>query len=358
MKIKTLVLASAALLVATSAAEAGYYAGADVGIAMPKKEKLNEGGYKTSFKADDGFVGDIIGGYNFGNNIRAELDLGMRRYSMDKVANVQAGGRINSYALTANVFYDFNNKTKLTPFLGIGAGAARTKMKINDASLVNSALVGSKSDTSTKFAMQGTAGIAYKITDALSASLAYRYFTTLNQKFESAEYDLISHEVLFGLRYEFGACKKNAENEVKESAVPVVAAAAPAVAAAAAESDVYAITPKNVWDAYAPIEGSKEYTLYFRNNSYFISDSDKKILADAVAEYNKLGNVKIKIDGSADALGTAKYNKALSERRALATEQALVEMGIDAGEILTRGEGIIGTKPNPSNRRVDIYFAK
>ena len=105
-------------------------------------------------------------------------------------------------------------------------------------------------------------------------------------------------------------------------------------------------------------EGSKEYTLYFRNNSYFISDSDKKILADAVAEYNKLGNVKIKIDGSADALGTAKYNKALSGRRALATEQALVEMGIDAGEILTRGEGIIGTKPNPSNRRVDIYFAK
>ncbi len=359
MNVKTLVLATAALLVASSAAEAGFYVGADAGLAFPKREKFNEGGNKTAFKMNDGFVGDLIGGYDFGNNIRTELDFGFRRYSMNSIAGVDAGKRLDSYALTGNVFYDFKNDTKFTPFLGVGAGAARNKMKVSDASLVSSALSGAKSSSSTRFAMQGTAGVAYQLTDALSASLAYRYFTTLNQKFDHAKYDLVSHELLLGLRYEFGACSKDNGKNAKSSSVPVVAAAAPAVAAAVAETDKYAISPKNVWNAYnTPVDGAKEYTIYFKNNSANISESDKKILAEAAKEYKKLGNVKIKIDGSADALGTAKYNKGLSERRALATEKALVAMGIDAGEILTRGEGIVGTQPNPSNRRVDITFAK
>ena len=358
MNIKTLILASAALLTVSSVAEAaGFYAGADLGLAIPKKEKIHYEGQKVNYQLNDGFVGDIIGGYDFGNNIRTELDLGFRRYSMDKVAGTEVGGRVNSYALTANAFYDFNNSTKLTPFLGAGVGIARNKVKVNDASLINPVLTGSKSDSSTKFAAQGTAGVAYKITDSITASLAYRYFTTLSQRFEKAKYDLVSHEILLGFRYDFGTCKNGAKGDATESAVPVVAAVSPAVAAAA-EKDKYAITPAEVWDAYAPIDGAKEYTIYFKNNSDFISASDKKVLADAVAEYEKMGNVKIKLDGSADALGTPAYNLGLSKRRALATEKALAEMGVDAGNILTRGEGIVGKNPNPMNRRVDIMFAK
>ena len=355
MNIKALFLASAGLLAFSTTAQAAYYVGADVGLAVPIDEKLNECGYKTEFKMDNGFVGDIVAGYDFGNNIRTELDFGYRRYSMDELGGVKVGGRMTSYALTANVFYDFNNSTAITPFIGVGAGIARNKLEIRD-------VAGKESDTSTKFAMLGTAGISYDITDNVKASLAYRYFTSLNQDFNDAQYDLISHEILFGLRYEFGACKQAAEtvSTPKEETKPVVAAAAPSVAAAAAasETDKYAISPENVWNAYTPIDGAKEYTLYFRNNSDFISDSDKKILAEVVNEYKNYGNVKIKIDGAADALGTQKYNKKLSQRRALATEKALVEMGVDAAEILTHGEGIIGTKPNPKNRRVDIVFAK
>jgi len=58
-----------------------------------------------------------------------------------------------------------------------------------------------------------------------------------------------------------------------------------------------------------------------------------------VAAYVKANPGKLVIEGHCDERGTAEYNRALGERRALAARDALTKLGIDAGRISTVSYG-------------------
>lgn len=60
---------------------------------------------------------------------------------------------------------------------------------------------------------------------------------------------------------------------------------------------------------------------------------------ETVAAYLKSNPGKLVIEGHCDERGTAEYNRALGERRALAARDELVKLGVDAGRMTTISYG-------------------
>jgi OOP family OmpA-OmpF porin len=65
-----------------------------------------------------------------------------------------------------------------------------------------------------------------------------------------------------------------------------------------------------------------------------------RTLDDIVALMNANPDMRIKIEGHTDNIGTIDYNKALSDRRAMAAKNYLVGKGIAADRIMTEGIGL------------------
>ncbi len=85
-------------------------------------------------------------------------------------------GTSTTYSVMANVWYDFDVGQKWRPYVGGGAGWARTKDKI-DFSL-NGTLESHLETDGSGFAWQLGAGITYPIADNVNLGIGYRYFRT------------------------------------------------------------------------------------------------------------------------------------------------------------------------------------
>jgi outer membrane protein OmpA-like peptidoglycan-associated protein len=66
----------------------------------------------------------------------------------------------------------------------------------------------------------------------------------------------------------------------------------------------------------------------------------------------------IRIEGHTDQTGSEQYNMALSERRANAVKNALVQKGVDPGRIMAVGMGECCpvSSDNAANRRVSMVL--
>ncbi len=84
--------------------------------------------------------------------------------------------------------------------------------------------------------------------------------------------------------------------------------------------------------------GGRE-TIYFDTDRYNIDNADAAALSAQVQWLMKYPQKRIKIEGHADERGTRDYNLALGERRANATKNYLVGLGIDASRISTMSFG-------------------
>ena len=107
----------------------------------------------------------------------------------------------------------------------------------------------------------------------------------------------------------------------------------------------------------------KNVTL-FEFDSFKITDEAKVGLDKVVDWMNKYPSVKAKVDGHTDIIGTDAYNQTLSERRAKAIVDYLVEKGIDSNRLTYEGHG--SKEPVASNdtaagrhqnRRIEITFS-
>ena len=103
--------------------------------------------------------------------------------------------------------------------------------------------------------------------------------------------------------------------------------------------------------AYSPIvedpEGGDSLVLYFEFDQAGLTQRAQKQLA-IVADILSQGSERvIRINGHADALGTADYNVGLSDRRAEAIRQALVDMGVKPEQVVTEAFG--AAKPRKPN---------
>ncbi|MFM9864024.1 MAG: outer membrane protein [Micropepsaceae bacterium] len=158
----------------SSAGTAGYYNGSG----------------RNSFDADTGFALGAAVGVGLDNwlkGLRTEIEASYRRsdvsgnwfeysgfYDTSDTGTLDAN--LSTFAVMANVAYDFDVGMKVKPYVTVGAGWARTHIEgfLNDLNLPF-ANPNFQADNSG-FAWQLGAGVNYEVAPGIQAGIGYRYF--------------------------------------------------------------------------------------------------------------------------------------------------------------------------------------
>ncbi|MEM7101847.1 MAG: OmpA family protein [Bacteroidota bacterium] len=115
---------------------------------------------------------------------------------------------------------------------------------------------------------------------------------------------------------------------------------------------------KEMFDFTDEIFTPEELVFYFDSGSSTLDPSTTKKIK-SVAEVLKMNAfIKVAIKGFADDVGSAEQNKTLSEQRAIAVYEQLIQHGVPQAQIKLQGEGEIITEGDEGarskNRRVEI----
>lgn len=81
------------------------------------------------------------------------------------------------------------------------------------------------------------------------------------------------------------------------------------------------------------------YMVFFEFDESYLTPEGRRVVEAAAQSARQDGYARITVTGHTDTVGSAEYNQALSERRAESVRAALVELGIPADQITTRGLG-------------------
>jgi len=142
---------------------------------------------------------------------------------------------------------------------------------------------------------------------------------------------------------------------------------APAPAPTPPPAPVAKVTPPPPPPPAPPAVGTKIISLegtHFAFNKADITAEGKAKLDAAAATMAAEPTVKLSVEGHTDAVGSAPYNQALSERRAKSVVAYLVSKGVDGARLTPVGYG--KTKPvatndtaegRAQNRRVDLVVS-
>jgi len=156
---------------------------------------------------DTGFnVGGAIG-YDFGQ-FRTEFEIAYRQNDLDKntvgIVSLELDGNVSATSYLFNAFYDIENNSSITPYIGGGIGIAT--VSINDGGFLGFPVT--IDDSATVFAWKFGVGAAYEVIPKMSFTAGYELFGTADPGFENllgekfdAEY--LSHNINLGLRYAF-----------------------------------------------------------------------------------------------------------------------------------------------------------
>jgi opacity protein-like surface antigen len=200
------VLASAIACPAVSfAAGMGPYVSANIGAAILNDATWTDivyGPVGVEYDTGIGVTGAV--GYDMGMT-RVEFEFGFRRNDIDNL-DFGVGGRypgsgdVTSSSFMFNGYYDFENGSPLTPYLGAGLGLATVRAE--DAyDFFN------EDADDTAFAYQFIAGLGYQMTPNILLDISYRYFATSSDlDLEGVDYIVDvdryeSHNIMVGVRF-------------------------------------------------------------------------------------------------------------------------------------------------------------
>lgn len=79
--------------------------------------------------------------------------------------------------------------------------------------------------------------------------------------------------------------------------------------------------------------------VYFDYDSASIKGTEESKLSAVASALKSDSSADLLIEGNCDERGTEEYNRALGERRALASREALANAGVDASRVVTRSYG-------------------
>jgi outer membrane protein OmpA-like peptidoglycan-associated protein len=324
-----ILLVSGAVRADEPSTRAGWYAGLD-GVGsweIDSKSKNETDGTKDKILYGPGWGVSGNGGYAFGNGLRAEGELTYSRDGVDKVDGIgsngsDASGHLRNVYAMANGYYDFDTGTRFTPYLGAGAGYSWVDA-FHIATVDNRELNSQRGE----FAYQGIAGLATSLDSHWVLTTDYRYFRTIDPKFETSAGDRnrtenASHNILVGLRYAFGS-----PSAPLPKAMPVAEAPAP-MPAPAPQAEVPAVP--------------QSFMVFFDFDRATLTPEAKRILAAAAQEFKQGKYVRLVVTGHTDTVGTAKYNEKLSIKRAEAVRAELKAQGVPANVVEAKGAGKSG----------------
>ena len=327
----------ATVLAASATAQEGPYIKGAVGSGVFEDVTSERTGISGEVNPEGDARFMLGGGYAFANGWRLDVD------AVDRYAD---GGAVNSntfsstdiqnVTLSVNAIRDFNRAGRLNPYLGAGIGASRTNFSL--AGNFGGPIDSEAQETGAAF--QGLAGLAFKLSDRLSADVEYRYVDLPDVEgpgFEAS--DLVSHDVLFGLRY---------------------ALSGPAPAPRAAP-------PAPPTQAAAPVAATCEavdFVVYFEWDASDLTSQAAQTVAAAADQAASCTITRVNIEGHADRSGAASYNVALSERRARVVRDELVRRGVGASmipiEALGESQPAVDTPDGarePLNRRSEVVIS-
>jgi len=335
--LSALVALTALPQVVQAAAPDFYISGAGGLTILPDARTGAIAGHNTSF--DNGWDADLAIGHRYYNGLRGELEL---NYQNNESRGIS--GHVSSEGVMANGFYDFLQDAPFSPYLGVGAGVMRLDYRnvgLNSTTAIN--------DQAYTPALQGIAGVSYTVSPKVSVFADYRYVTTFDRQIEttngtSVESNYGTHRIMAGVRINFGGPKPVVLHEMPAQAAPEQPQA-PAVATDSVPA--------------------RSYLVFFDFDKSTLTPDAEKILQEVAVSAKDTTVVRITLTGHTDTVGSAKYNQALSERRALAVKKALLALGVTNKDIVTIGKGksdlLVPTKDGvaePQNRRVEIVYNK
>jgi outer membrane protein OmpA-like peptidoglycan-associated protein/opacity protein-like surface antigen len=297
--------------------EAGWVHVGDTGLpGVPGYQSIE---YQSGWGAILGF------GHSFHDNFRLEFEAGYRNNDADEYNNVIAvDGELTEYSAMLNAVYDAPIAQRWLLNLGVGVGIDNVRYDDNI----------SRDDSDTKGAVQGIAGITYRLSDHWDMAVTYRYLWVDNPEFTiggvRTEMDLSKHNVMLGFRYGY--------DDPPPAVVPAPPAPTP-------------VTPPP----------PKTYIIFFGFNKCNITAEADAVLSEAASAAKSTGSASVRIVGHTDTVGSNAYNQKLSECRANAAKTNLVGKGVAEGAISTSGKGEAelmvqtgdGVK-EPQNRRATI----
>lgn len=185
---------------ATVSAE-NWYIGGDIAAVFLYESDIDNGfSGLAEFENGYGFAGVV--GRNF-NSWRIEGEIAYRKNDYDKVGikggqKVSVDGSFKSLGFLANGYYDFKIQEPFVPFVMIGIGGAKLN---TDA--VSGGGVSIPDDDVWQFAYQFGIGIGWQVTKSLTLDLSYRFYATLDPKFNGIEMEYQTNNILLGVRYNF-----------------------------------------------------------------------------------------------------------------------------------------------------------
>lgn len=365
----------------------GLYVSGQAGLTKTEESGTSRDSVTTKAGFARGAAGNVAVGYGLGNGVRGEVEAAVRQSTVNSLDNSYVvddgggnlstinpgpGGRVRSISVMGNVIYDIPTSIGVTPFAGVGVGGARVEARSLGPDKGGAVTTGTKIVP----AYQALAGVNVGVTDNVAVGVTYRYFATDKASIASnagtpTKFAIRDHSLMAGLTWAFNAPTTSAPNAMANVAVVPSAtqpqpqsmtAGTPQLASPAFSNQpqVAAVAPAATAAAGA---GPRAFTVFFEFDKAAISGDADRVLVQA-AETAKSGVfTRIRATGHTDTVGTARYNMALSIRRANAVRDVLVREGIPATQIVVVGRGetqlLVPTPDNinePRNRRVEIVI--
>ena len=140
-----------------------------------------------------------------------------------------------------------------------------------------------------------------------------------------------------------GACAKKAPKELPPAPVDTTGPVTP-------DTTSTAVVPGSQEDFVATVSSDR---IFFDTDSSEVDGSDQATLQSQAAWLGKYPEKRITVEGHADERGTREYNLALGERRANATKNALVALGVSTPRITTVSYG--KERPDATGSDEDAY---
>ncbi len=160
--------------------------------------------FGASLNYDPGFLASTALGYSWSNGLAVEGELAFHGNGL-KDENVmgtviELDGQETSFAALVNARYGFDTRTRVTPYLGAGLGAALLTVSGKPTG-------GTRfKDSDMVFAYQAMAGVSYALSPRLDLGIEYRYFATAKSTFadnsQKIDVNYNAHNVLLTLSYD------------------------------------------------------------------------------------------------------------------------------------------------------------
>ena len=184
------------------------------------KSVNDSGSWAKGSKSDNAFGGALALGYDFNKKFQVPLRAELEYAVFSEVSGKNSRWndfyydyyrqKLNIQNLFLNAYYDFRNSTAFTPYLGLGLGVAFIKDKGRWTNSYDSDSFSHGAKSSSNFAWNIGAGLAYDFTDRFSLDLGYRFAGLGKAETKESIYNyglktknVYMHQLLLGARFTF-----------------------------------------------------------------------------------------------------------------------------------------------------------